>query len=221
MMNFWWGQQANERRVHWIKHAEMVFPKTEGGMGFRDLCGVNTAMLAKQMWSLFQRPSSLIGRILKAKYHKHSSILEANIGYRPSFIWRSLISAQEFLWSGLRWKVGNGASIRVWGDRWIPSTPGYCVPSPPVCLDVDAKVRDLIDPQIEQWDVAIVESCFSTAIAELSCKFLIGMLVKLTASYGVLVRTGDTQLGLVTKFGWKTINLIQVSRLLGSLLYGR
>ncbi|CAN0904869.1 Uncharacterized mitochondrial protein AtMg00310 [Linum grandiflorum] len=72
-------------------------------MGFRDLRGFNTALLSKQLWNLFQRPQSLVARILKAKYHKHSSILEASTGYRSSFIWRSLMSVQEFLWSGLRW----------------------------------------------------------------------------------------------------------------------
>ncbi|CAN0912349.1 hypothetical protein LINGRAHAP2_LOCUS27331 [Linum grandiflorum] len=74
------------------------------------------ALLAKQLWNLAQRPQSLIAQILKAKYHKNSSILEAEVGYRPSFIWRSLMGVQEFLWNGLRWGVGNGDSIRIWGD---------------------------------------------------------------------------------------------------------
>ncbi|CAN0912350.1 Uncharacterized mitochondrial protein AtMg00310 [Linum grandiflorum] len=116
MMNFWWGQKANERRIHWMSREKLLVPKTEGGMGFRDMRGFNTALLAKQLWNLAQRPQSLIAQILKAKYHKNSSILEAEVGYRPSFIWRSLMGVQEFLWNGLRWGVGNGDSIRIWGD---------------------------------------------------------------------------------------------------------
>ncbi|CAN0874906.1 hypothetical protein LINGRAHAP2_LOCUS10522 [Linum grandiflorum] len=54
--------------------------------------GFNTALLSKQLWNLFQHPQSLIAHILKAKYHKHSSILDASVGYRPSFIWRNLMS---------------------------------------------------------------------------------------------------------------------------------
>ncbi|CAN0837816.1 hypothetical protein LINGRAHAP2_LOCUS1905 [Linum grandiflorum] len=66
--------------------------------------------------------------MLKAMYHKNSAILEANIGYRPSFNWRSLMGVQEFLWSGLRWRIGNGASIRIWGDQWVPTIPGNFIP---------------------------------------------------------------------------------------------
>ncbi|CAN0925124.1 hypothetical protein LINGRAHAP2_LOCUS34581 [Linum grandiflorum] len=52
------------------------------------------ALLAKQLWSLHNRPQSLIGRMMKAKYHKHSFSLDGVVGYIPSFSWRSLMSAQ-------------------------------------------------------------------------------------------------------------------------------
>ncbi|CAN0862162.1 Uncharacterized mitochondrial protein AtMg00310 [Linum grandiflorum] len=94
--------------------------------------GFNTVLLSKQLWNLSQRPQSLIGQILEAKVHKHSSILEAGVRYRPSFVWRSLMSVQEFLWCELRWRVGNGASISIWGDRWIPTLPGHFISSTPI-----------------------------------------------------------------------------------------
>ncbi|CAN1245627.1 Uncharacterized mitochondrial protein AtMg00310 [Linum grandiflorum] len=135
-------------------------------MGFRDLRGFNTAILSKQLWNLFQRPHSLAARILKAKYHKHTSILEASTGYRPSFIWRSLMSVQEFLWSGLRWRVGNGESINIWGTKWIPTISGDFVNSAPMELTNDARVRELINPKTDQWESEIVERCFPADIAE-------------------------------------------------------
>ncbi|CAN0838543.1 hypothetical protein LINGRAHAP2_LOCUS2210 [Linum grandiflorum] len=49
---------------------------------------------------MYQRPTSLIAKMMKAKYYKNSSLLEANLGYRPSFIWWSLMSTQEFLCQG-------------------------------------------------------------------------------------------------------------------------
>ncbi|CAN0904020.1 hypothetical protein LINGRAHAP2_LOCUS22844 [Linum grandiflorum] len=63
--------------------------------------GFNTALLAKQLWNLHERPDSLVAKIMKAKYHKNSSVLEGELSYRPSFIWRSLLSAQSLLWEGL------------------------------------------------------------------------------------------------------------------------
>ncbi|CAN0919889.1 Uncharacterized mitochondrial protein AtMg00310 [Linum grandiflorum] len=127
----------------------MVCPKAEGGMGFRDLRDFNMALLAKQLCNLHQRPDTLIGRIMKAKYYKNSSVLEAVEGYKPSFIWRSLMSAQDLVWQGSRWRIGNGDSVRIWGDKWLPTLPDFYIPSAPSGLPVNAKVSEPIDPKIE------------------------------------------------------------------------
>ncbi|CAI0428531.1 unnamed protein product [Linum tenue] len=75
------------------------------------------------------------------------------------------MSAQEFLNEGLRWRVGNGASIRVWGDRWLPTENATYVESAPMGLPVDATVRELISPDTDEWDEAVLEGCFPTEIA--------------------------------------------------------
>ncbi|CAL1368219.1 unnamed protein product [Linum trigynum] len=166
IMRFWWGQKGTEKRIPWLAREKLVCPKAEGGIGFRDLRGFNNALLARQLWNLHQRPGSLIARMMKAKYYKNGTALEANVGYRPSFVWRSLMSAQEFLCSGLRWRIGNGDLVRIWGDRWLPDVPGFFVQSPPMGLPVDSKVSELIDANTEQWDAVLIESCFPTAMAE-------------------------------------------------------
>ncbi|CAN0917614.1 Uncharacterized mitochondrial protein AtMg00310, partial [Linum grandiflorum] len=82
-------------------------------LGFWDFHGLNIALLAKQLWSLHQRSDTLIGRIMKAKYYKNSSVIESVVGYNPSFIWHSLMGAHELIWLGIRWRVGNGDSVRI------------------------------------------------------------------------------------------------------------
>jgi hypothetical protein len=123
---------SNSTGIHWMSWEKMVRSKRIGGMGFRDLNCFNKALLAKQGWRLCQNPSSLLGSILKAKYFPNSSFLEASLGKRPSYAWRSIFVARNLLKHGLVWRIGNGATVKIWGDRWIPTPISYSVQSIPV-----------------------------------------------------------------------------------------
>jgi hypothetical protein len=74
---FWWSQQEDEHRAHWISWEKMMRPKEEGGLGFRDLHSFNLAMLARQGWRLIQSPNSLCSKVLRAKYFEDGDILNA------------------------------------------------------------------------------------------------------------------------------------------------
>ena len=60
--------------------------KGEGGLGFQDLGCFNQAMLAKRGWRLLIYGETLASRVLKARYFRRCSFLDATIGNNPSFI---------------------------------------------------------------------------------------------------------------------------------------
>ncbi|XP_023892052.1 uncharacterized protein LOC112004058 [Quercus suber] len=120
---FWWGQMNNERKIHWKSWNGLTQAKKEGGMGFRDLRNFNLAMLAKQGWRLLHEKESLVFRCFKAKYFPRGSFLEVTDVPNSSFVWKSLLVAQHILKKGCCWRVGDGRSIQVMHDKWIPNYP--------------------------------------------------------------------------------------------------
>ena len=99
--NFWWGQWEKERKLAWISWEKMCKPKVDGGMGFKDLRAFNLALLVKQGWRLFKNLGSLTHRILKARYFPDRNFMEAQLGPKPSYSWRSLLAGRTVLEKGL------------------------------------------------------------------------------------------------------------------------
>jgi hypothetical protein len=147
MQKFWWNHMSQSSKIHWMSWEKMGRSKAIGGLGFRDLVLFNKAMLAKQGWQILQEPSSLTAQILKAKYYPKNSFLQASLGSRPSFAWRSIANARSLLSKGLVWRVGNGKDIKVWGEQWLPTPTTFTVQSHPRILDENAHVVELINAE--------------------------------------------------------------------------
>ncbi|KAL5798070.1 hypothetical protein ACOSQ2_002890 [Xanthoceras sorbifolium] len=113
----------------------MCQPKDEGGMGFREFQAFSQAMLAKQGWRILNNPSSLLSQVLKAKYFPKSNFLSSKMGWKPSFVWRSILWGREVIRKGVRWKIGNGQSISIYDDSWLPRDSSFRVYSPRLLPD--------------------------------------------------------------------------------------
>jgi hypothetical protein len=125
---------------------KMGLSKVNGGMGFWDLTHFNTALLAKQFWRIWKTVDSLTARIFKAKYFPNCSILDAGLGSKLSFVWRSIHGAGDLVKEGLLWRIGDGASVWIWGEKWVPLPHTFKIQSPPISLLENEYVKRLIDP---------------------------------------------------------------------------
>ena len=74
---FWWGNNGDNRKVHWVKWDRLCEAKEVGGLGFKEIEKFNDSFLSKQMWRMINNPNSLYHRVFKACFFPDCSILEA------------------------------------------------------------------------------------------------------------------------------------------------
>lgn len=113
-----------------MKWSTLCTSKLVGGMGFKDLQMFNNALLAKQVWRLFHQKDSLVYKVFQAKKFPGGSIFDAVIPSRCSHAWHSILQARDVILKGAVWRVGDGRSINIWEQRWVPNLSTSKVVSP-------------------------------------------------------------------------------------------
>ena len=173
MAEFWWKNKQEGRGLHWKTWRHLCRPKAVGGLGFKDIEAFNIALLGKQLWRMITHRDSLMAKIFKSRYFSKSDPLNAQLGSRPSFAWRSIIEAQALIKQGARAVIGNGESINVWMEPWIESKPAkaiHAVKRLPLESHQAAKsthvVKDLLTPDGRDWNLDLVSLLFTENIQE-------------------------------------------------------
>jgi hypothetical protein len=156
---YWWSHMQDENKMHWLSWDTMTLPKSEGGLGYKDLHSFNIAMLAKQGWHLLTDPNSLCARVLKAKYYPDVSVLKAQPIRGMSYTWRSILKGIELLREGVIRRVGDGMTIDCWNDPWIPRKWNR-QPITRRGSAVVSMVHELINPITGAWDESMINDIF-------------------------------------------------------------
>lgn len=127
-------------------------------MSFRNIHDFNKALLTKQVWRLTKYPDSLVVCSLKARYYAKVDVMEAKVPSYASFMWRSLCRSRDLLAKGIRWKIGDGKSIKVFKDAWVPGFNSGILISKPMA-DPDMTINSLITGS-KEWDLGLLNFHF-------------------------------------------------------------
>ncbi|KAF7831611.1 reverse transcriptase [Senna tora] len=160
LARFWWGSKNGEGKIHWKAWSKLTRPKRDGGLGFREFEAFNNALLAKMAWRLVTFPNELWARVIKGIYFPNMDFLIAKKGSRASWGWSSLLVGRDTLMLGLGWKLGNGESIKISSDKWLPSLENFHINSPlPSQEWVDKRVASIIVNG--KWSLGLLKNVLS------------------------------------------------------------
>ena len=107
---------------------------------------------------MINNPDSLCHRVFKARFFPKSSILEVRDSNCGSYAWKSILSARDVIRKGIVWCIGNGQSVRIKQDKWLPNPSSRTPISAFLELPQDAKVSALINPESGEWKKEVVQS---------------------------------------------------------------
>lgn len=119
---FLWRGKAegpSAARVAWEK---VTKPKSNGGLGIKDLSTWNKASCLKLVWLLFFQSGSVWVAWFKTEVlHGDLSnywIVKTN----PKFSWlaNKLIKMRDEVYAWIKMRIGNGRKCRFWTDNWSP-----------------------------------------------------------------------------------------------------
>ncbi|GJX12855.1 RNA-directed DNA polymerase, eukaryota, reverse transcriptase zinc-binding domain protein [Tanacetum coccineum] len=124
------GGSDDSRKLAWVKWSNILASLDKGGLGIGSLKAFNLSLLLKWRWRPFQNPDVLWVRVVKA-IHGEEAGFDIR-GCQTNRVWASIVSLIYHLHSSgivplhsIRFKVGDGSSIRFWKDTWLGDDPLY------------------------------------------------------------------------------------------------
>ena len=69
-------------------------------------------------------------RVFKPKFFPNCSVYDCEASTKGSYTWKSIIQAKHVMDLGSVWRIGNGQSVKIRGDRWLPQNSAFKIVSP-------------------------------------------------------------------------------------------
>ena len=93
--------------------------------------------------------------------------MEAKHSRSGSHAWTSILHGRDVLKRGCRWCIGDGKSVGIWQDFWLPRQSNPQVLSPPLESLSEARVEILIEEAERKWNHGLIDGIFTVEEAKL------------------------------------------------------
>lgn len=114
-------------------------------------------MISRIAWRLVGSPDDLWAKILKGKYFKKTGVLHSKKKSSASWIWKCILQGIEHIKKYSVWEVGNGFSINIWNDKWVPNREQPLVNCTIFNSNITL-VSDLINQDTKKWNETLLLS---------------------------------------------------------------
>ncbi|KAL5538858.1 hypothetical protein UlMin_043555 [Ulmus minor] len=162
---FWWGTKEENARPLCLKAwDDLCVPKAYGGLGLRRMSSMNQAIIAKWGWDLLMGKNSQCLLFLQGKYLRAGSFKSVEALPTDSTFWKAIIESRDTLLSGAYFQIGDGSSINIWEDPWVPKCRDFLPRARPNHTRDACMVKDLFS-LFGHWDTRKVQSIFLPANA--------------------------------------------------------
>ena len=136
-------------------------------MGFKKSKDFNKALLAKLAWMIASKRDSLCMNLLRSKYKVKENWLQSEPSKNASPIWKAIEKTIPLIAKGACYLVGNGASINVWVDPWIPWLVGFKpTPKDDSIQRNHLMVSNLISTKDHCWNLPMLNELFNSKSVE-------------------------------------------------------
>lgn len=129
-------------------------PKAFDGFGFRRMKDMNKVLLAKLGWKVLTEPKSLWVQCVKVRYCNCRCLFSLSPRLNGFWGWKNILIARDLLKKCCCFKIGNGSTIDIWKDFWIPWNEEFMAKSK---LTIEAShsilVNSIFNRKNKNWNV--------------------------------------------------------------------
>ncbi|KAM5554729.1 hypothetical protein ABKV19_022906 [Rosa sericea] len=120
---FLWAGNCSGKAAAKVAWSDICLPKSEGGLGIKDLHCWNKALMIRHIWNLVSGSSNLWTNWVKVYLLRNNSFWNAPHPAVCSWNWRKMLKIRELCRSFFANIIGDGRSTSLWFDNWHPLGP--------------------------------------------------------------------------------------------------